>query len=201
VKRGFLLMEIGTWLRRLGLERYELAFQENEIDWEALPKLTAEDLKDLGVVLGGHRRRLLDAIAALGKTETPPAPTPTTSAVTSEAERRQLTVMFCDLVGSTPLATRYDPEDLREIVGAYHRCVTDTVARFAGFVAKDMGDGVLIYFGDPELRAATSLARLWGEQGRRAEAHDLLAPVYGWFTEGFGTADLKDAAVLLSELA
>jgi len=201
VKRGFLLMEIGTWVRRLGLERYELAFQENEIDWEALPKLTAEDLKDLGVVLGGHRRRLLDAIAALGKTETPPAPTPTTSAVTSEAERRQLTVMFCDLVGSTPLATRYDPEDLREIVGAYHRCVTDTVARFAGFVAKDMGDGVLIYFGDPELRAATSLARLWGEQGRRAEAHDLLAPVYGWFTEGFGTADLKDAAVLLSELA
>ena len=201
MKRGFLLMEIGTWVRRLGLERYELAFQENEIDWEALPKLTAEDLKDLGVVLGGHRRRLLDAIAALGKTETPPAPTPTTSAVTSEAERRQLTVMFCDLVGSTPLATRYDPEDLREIVGAYHRCVTDTVARFAGFVAKDMGDGVLIYFGDPELRAATSLARLWGEQGRRAEAHDLLAPVYGWFTEGFGTADLKDAAVLLSELA
>ena len=174
MKRGFLLMEIGTWVRRLGLERYELAFQENEIDWEALPKLTAEDLKDLGVVLGGHRRRLLDAIAALGKTETPPAPTPTTSAVTSEAERRQLTVMFCDLVGSTPLATRYDPEDLREIVGAYHRCVTDTVARFAGFVAKDMGDGVLIYFGDPELRAATSLARLWGEQGRRAEAARLV---------------------------
>ena len=193
-------MEIGTWLRRLGLERYELAFQENEIDWEALPKLTAEDLKDLGVVLGGHRRRLLDAIAALGKTETPPAPTPAPAAPV-EAERRQLSVMFCDLVGSTPLATRYDPEDLREIVGAYHRCVTDTVARFAGFVAKDMGDGVLIYFGDPELRAATSLARLWGEQGRRAEAHDLLAPVYGWFTEGFGTADLKDAAVLLSELA
>ena len=133
-------MEIGTWLRRLGLERYELAFQENEIDWEALPKLTAEDLKDLGAVLGGHRRRLLDAIAALGKTETPPAPTPTTSAVTSEAERRQLTVMFCDLVGSTPLATRYDPEDLREIVGAYHRCVADTVGRFGGFVAKYMGD-------------------------------------------------------------
>ena len=110
-------MDIGTWLRRLGLERYEPAFQENEINWEALPKLTAEDLKDLGVVLGGHRRRLLDAIAALGKTETP-APTPTTPTVTSEAERRQLTVMFCDLVGSTPLAGRYDPEDLREIVGA-----------------------------------------------------------------------------------
>jgi class 3 adenylate cyclase len=142
-------MEIGTWLKSLGLERYAPAFHENEIDWEALPKLTAEDLKDLGVVLGGHRRRLLDAIAALGAVETPPTPTPAPAA-SSEAERRQLTVMFCDLVGSTPLATRYDPEDLREIVGAYHRCVADTVGRFAGFVAKYMGDGVLVYFGYPE---------------------------------------------------
>src|SRR5271168_5100430 len=121
-------MDIGGWLRGLGLERYEQAFRENEIDWEALPKLTAEDLKDLGVVLGGHRRRLLDAIAA-------PPPAPAAPASVGEAERRQLTVMFCDLVGSTPLSTRYDPEDLREIVGAYHRCVTDTVGRFGGFVA------------------------------------------------------------------
>ena len=142
-------MEIETWLRSLGLERYEPAFRENEIDWEALPKLTAEDLRDLGVVLGNHRRRLLDAIAALCSAEarSVPAPPPVGS---GEAERRQLTVMFCDLVGSTPLATRYDPEDLREIVGAYHRCVAETVARFAGFVAKYMGDGVLIYFGYPE---------------------------------------------------
>src|SRR5262249_27298898 len=73
-----------------------------------------------------------------------------TAAHGGEAERRQLTVMFCDLVGSTPLSTRYDPEDLREIVGTYHRCVADTIARFAGFVAKYMGDGVLIYFGYPE---------------------------------------------------
>src|SRR5215467_6972959 len=142
-------MEIGAWLRSLGLERYEPAFRENEIDWEALPKLTAEDLKDLGVVLGGHRRRLLEAIAALDTAEASP---PATAAAASgaEAERRQLTVMFCDLVGSTPLSTRFDPEDLREIVGAYHRCVTDTVARFGGFVAKYMGDGVLVYFGYPE---------------------------------------------------
>jgi class 3 adenylate cyclase len=142
-------MEIGAWLRSLGLERYEPAFRENEIDWETLPKLTAEDLKDLGVVLGGHRRRLLDAIAALDTSE---APLPATAAPASvgEAERRQLTVMFCDLVGSTPLSTRFDPEDLREIVGAYHRCVADTVACFGGFVAKYMGDGVLIYFGYPE---------------------------------------------------
>jgi class 3 adenylate cyclase/tetratricopeptide (TPR) repeat protein len=141
-------MEIGAWLRGLGLERYEPAFRENEIDWEALPKLTAEDLKDLGVVLGGHRRRLLGAIAALSTAEAPP-PTAAPASV-GEAERRQLTVMFCDLVGSTPLSTRYDPEDPREIVGAYHRCVADTVGRFAGFVAKYMGDGVLVYFGYPE---------------------------------------------------
>jgi class 3 adenylate cyclase len=142
-------IEITDWLRGLGLERYEPAFRENEIDWEALPKLTAEDLKDLGVVLGGHRRRLLDAIAALDAPGAP-SPAPAAPASVGEAERRQLTVMFCDLVGSTPLSTRFDPEDLREIVGAYHRCVTDTVARFAGFVAKYMGDGVLVYFGYPE---------------------------------------------------
>jgi class 3 adenylate cyclase/predicted ATPase len=143
-------MEIGTWLRSLGLERYEPAFRENEIDWKELPKLTAEDLKDLGVVLGGHRRRLLDAIATLGAAEPPSAVAPAPVVIGGEAERRQLTVMFCDLVGSTPLAARYDPEDLREIVGVYHRCVADTVARFAGFVAKYMGDGVLTYFGYPE---------------------------------------------------
>src|SRR5215470_4159896 len=146
-------MDIGGWLRGLGLERYEQAFRENEIDEEVLPGLTADDLKDLGVALVGHRRRLLDAIAALAAA--PPAAVASareerSAAVSAEAERRQLTVMFCDLVGSTPLSTRFDPEDLREIVGAYHRCVADTVARFGGFVAKYMGDGVLVYFGYPE---------------------------------------------------
>jgi class 3 adenylate cyclase/predicted ATPase len=146
-------MDIGVWLRGLGLERYEQAFRENEIDEEVLPGLTADDLKDLGVALVGHRRRLLDAIAALAAA--PPAAVASAreergAAVSAEAERRQLTVMFCDLVGSTPLSTRFDPEDLREIVGAHHRCVTDTVGRFGGFVAKYMGDGVLVYFGYPE---------------------------------------------------
>ena len=93
---------------------------------------------------------LLAAIAALGEGALPAAPTAVPSSAPAEAERRQLTVMFCDLVGSTPLSTRFDPEDLREIIGAYHRCVADTVARFGGFVAKYMGDGVLIYFGYPE---------------------------------------------------
>jgi class 3 adenylate cyclase/predicted ATPase len=147
VKQGFVAMEIEAWLRSLGLEQYEPAFRANEIDAAVLPSLTADDLKDLGITLVGHRRRLLDAIATLGAADGRLASAP---AVVSEAERRQLTVMFCDLVGSTPLSARYDPEDLREIVGAYHRCVADTVGRFAGFVAKYMGDGVLVYFGYPE---------------------------------------------------
>jgi class 3 adenylate cyclase len=112
--------------------------------------LTAEDLIGLGVTSIGHRRKLLAAITAIR--EPPPAgsPLPVPLAVGGEAERRQLTVMFCDLVGSTPLSARFDPEDLRDIIGAYHRCVADAVSRFAGFVAKYMGDGVLIYFGYPE---------------------------------------------------
>ena len=149
-------MDVAEWLRGLGLEQYELAFRTNEIDAAVLPNLTAEDLKDLGVTLVGHRRRLLGAIAALGA-EAPaasnPLPSPPSLAgegrVGAEAERRQLTVMFCDLVGSTALSTRHDPEDLRELIGDYHRAVAETVGRFDGFVAKYMGDGVLIYFGYP----------------------------------------------------
>ena len=141
-------MDVAEWLRELGLEEYAPAFRANAIDEKVLPRLTAEDLKDLGVGLVGHRRRLLDAIAALGAGETPPAPSPPPTA--SEAERRQLTIMFCDLVGSTALSTRFDPEDLRELIGPYHRAVADTVGRFDGFVAKYMGDGVLVYFGYPQ---------------------------------------------------
>src|SRR4029077_16913361 len=117
-------MDIAAWLQGLGLERYVLAFRDNEIDWEVLPKLTSEDLREIGVAAVGHRRKLLDAIAALGAAvpaaamtapqRAPPPP--------ADAERRQLTVMFCDLVGSTALSARFDPEDLREVIGAYHRC-------------------------------------------------------------------------------
>ena len=144
---------ITDWLRGLGLEQYAPAFRDNDVDNEVLPQLTVDDLISIGVTSVGHRRKLLAAIASLGAsaaaTTIPTAPVSDASAPT-EAERRQLTVMFCDLVGSTPLLTRFDPEDLREIVGAYHRCVTDTVGRFGGFVAKYMGDGVLVYFGYPE---------------------------------------------------
>src|ERR1700739_1351031 len=146
-------MDIGGWLRGLGLERYEQAFRENEIDLRVLPELTADDLKELGIAAIGHRRLPLKAIADLaagaGHAAAEDVPAASPANATAEAERRQLTVMFCDLVGSTELSSRFDPEDLREIVGAYHRCVADTVGRFGGFVAKYMGDGVLVYFGYP----------------------------------------------------
>src|SRR6266478_1754735 len=139
-------MDIAVWLSGLGLERYERAFRDNEIDRETLPKLTAEDLKDLGVVLGSHRRKLLTAIAALHGNA---APSMERTLAVRAAERRQLTVVFCDLVGSTELASRLDPEDLREVVAAYQGAVAEVVVGFDGFVAKYMGDGVLAYFGYP----------------------------------------------------
>src|SRR5215471_9939076 len=147
-------MDIAAWLRGLGLERYEQAFRENEIDLRILPELTADDLKELGVAAIGHRRLLLKAIADLAAgarraaAEEVPAASPANA--TAEAERRQLTVMFCDLVGSTELSSRLDPEDLREVIAAYHRAAADAVQSFDGFVAKYMGDGVLVYFGYPQ---------------------------------------------------
>lgn len=170
-------MDIGAWLRRLGLEHYETAFRENKIDGAILPRLTAEDLKDLGVALVGDRRRLLEAITALREENTttpetsaaPPRPQPEASEpaimtksapppldggaeirrVTLVGERRHLTVMFCDLVGSTQIAARIDAEEWRDIVAEYHRAVTGAVNRFGGHVAKNLGDGALVYFGYP----------------------------------------------------
>jgi len=139
-------VDIAAWLHSLGMQQYEAAFRHNAIDERVLPSLTTEDLKDLGVNLVGHRRRLLDAIASLGG-ETP-ASSPD-APVRADAERRQLTVMFCDLVSSTELSSRLDPEDLREVIAAYHGVVTDIVRSLDGFVAKYMGDGVLVYFGYP----------------------------------------------------
>jgi class 3 adenylate cyclase/predicted ATPase len=144
-------MDVADWLRKLGLDQYEPAFRANEIDARVLPSLTAEDLKDLGVTLVGHRRRLLDAIAAITALGAEaPAAAVTAAPELAEAERRQLSVMFCDLVGSTELSARLDPEDLREVIAAYHRTVADVVTSFDGFVAKYMGDGVLVYFGYPQ---------------------------------------------------
>ena len=143
-------MDIAEWLRRLGLGQYAPAFAQNDIDEDVLLSLQADDLRELGVVSIGHRRRLLDAIAALRQPGSAVEPAAPAAMPTVEAERRQLTIMFCDLVGSTALSARFDPEDLRELIGAYHRCVSATVTCFDGFVAKYMGDGVLVYFGYPQ---------------------------------------------------
>jgi class 3 adenylate cyclase/predicted ATPase len=148
-------LDIDGWLRRIGLEQYTQTFRDNAIDLSVLPDLTDQDLEKLGVLLG-HRRKLLRAIADLEAIEksapavavaaaAPAAPRPLDT-----AERRQLTVMFCDLVGSTALSARLDPEDMREIVGAYHRSCAEQITKAGGFVAKYMGDGVLAYFGYPQ---------------------------------------------------
>jgi class 3 adenylate cyclase len=138
---------IADWLKKLGLGQYAQRFVENEIDVSVLRHLTDQDLKDIGVPLGSRRKILaaISEIAAAPKPETTVALAPQDT-----AERRQVTVVFSDLVGSTALSARMDPEDLREVISAYQKCVADTVQRFGGFVAKYMGDRVLVYFGYPQ---------------------------------------------------
>ncbi|MCG8557630.1 MAG: adenylate/guanylate cyclase domain-containing protein, partial [Proteobacteria bacterium] len=143
-------MKVETWLKSLGLEQYTEAFVENAIDEEVLPELSDSDLASIGVLLG-HRRKMLKAIAAMSREPVEITQTETASTTPSTAlgERRQLTVMFCDLAGSTDLASRLDPEDLQDIIRAYQECCARVTARYDGYVAKYMGDGVLIYFGYP----------------------------------------------------
>jgi class 3 adenylate cyclase len=143
-------LDIDGWLRGIGLAQYAEMFRANDIDIELLGQLTNDDLKDIGVVSLGHRKKLLEAIAELAGVF-PVSPQPAIEPKAHDAaERRQVTVMFSDLVGSTALSARMDPEDLREVIAAYQKCVSETVRRFGGFVAKYMGDGVLIYFGYPQ---------------------------------------------------
>jgi class 3 adenylate cyclase len=145
-------MDVAEWLRALDLSQYAAAFHENAVTADLLPSLTSDDLKDIGVAAVGHRRRLLDAIAALR-----PAADPVPDihhGTTTTAERRQVTVMFCDMVGFTALSAHLDPEDLSAVVRSYQATVAATIARFGGFIARYVGDGVLIYFGWPEAREA-----------------------------------------------
>jgi class 3 adenylate cyclase len=148
-------IDVASWLQQLGLAQYEPAFRDNEVDEDVLPDLTAEDLIGLGVTLIGHRRKLLSAIAALGAAAPAPTPTATPASVPppapvpAQAERRQLTVMFCDLVGSTALSTGMDPEDLRDVIASFQTRCSAAIRRYDGFVAKYMGDGILVYFGYP----------------------------------------------------
>ena len=154
-------MDVAAWLRGLGLEQYAPAFRDNDVDGGVLPELTADDLISIGVASVGHRRKLLTAIAAL-KTEATSSPaadgsdkqSPTLESADTprptDAERRQLTVMFCDLVGSTALSTQLDPEELSNVLGAFQKACVGAVTGFGGSVAKYMGDGALVYFGYPE---------------------------------------------------
>src|SRR3954452_5287861 len=184
-------MDVGAWLRELDLEQYEAAFRENGVSEKDLPHLTVEDLQDLGVVAVGHRRRLLVAIEAL-RLKSMPAGDPVPSSPGSPidpgsqpdvsettAERRPLSVMFCDLVGSTALSARLDPEDLREVIRSYQARVVSTIQAYKGFIARYVGDGVLVYFGWPEahetdaaraVRAALAVAAAVSEAPVAGEA-------------------------------
>ena len=142
--------QVADWLQNLGLGQYAQGFAENDIDFAVLADLTDQDLEKIGIASLGHRRKLLRAIAELKGAPKPSAVAATPVAPRDTAERRQVTVMFSDLVGSTALSARMDPEDLREVISAYQNCVAETVRRFGGFVAKYMGDGVLVYFGYPQ---------------------------------------------------
>src|SRR5215831_14336494 len=164
------MQPIAEWLEKLGLGHYTQRFAENGIDLSDLRHLTDQDLKDIGILLG-HRRRILAAIAEFARPTTPEPTAATKPKAQDFAERRQLTVMFCDLVGSTALSGRLDPEDLRGIIGAYHRCCTELVERNGGFVAKYRGDGVLAYFGCPRrmnmmLSAQSALASILSRRFR-----------------------------------
>jgi class 3 adenylate cyclase len=151
-------MDVGVWLRSLGLAQYEAAFRDNEIDSAVLPKLTVDDLKDLGVAVVGHRRKIMSAIEELNaaslagadaieppQTQAPPS----VSANSGGAERRPITVMFCDLVGSTALASRLDAEDWRSLVNAYLDEASAAVTVLGGYVLKRLGDGLMALFGYP----------------------------------------------------
>ena len=237
---------ITAWLSELGLSRYAETFQRNDIGLDVLESLTDQDLRDLGVQSMGHRKTLLRAIAELRESDAgvPASETriharsPALAAPpAAEVERRQLTVMFCDLVGSTALTQTIDPELLRELMRAYQQTCGSVIEKYDGHVAQYLGDGLMVYFGwpraheddfDGELRLAISGAHGETEQSFRAamemahqqnqtlgtacrnvtcptlggarQAQDLLAPIYGWFTEGFDTKDLKEAKELLEKL-
>ena len=171
-------MDVGGWLRGLGLGQYEEQFRDNKIDADLLPRLTVDDLKDIGVSVVGDRRRLLDAIAVIAGAG--PAASPTKSApskgLQASAERRPITVMFCDLVGSTSLAARLDAEDWRNLVNAYLDEASAAVIDLDGHVLKKLGDGLMALFGYPHaqendaeraVRAALAIQRALADLNAR----------------------------------
>jgi class 3 adenylate cyclase len=173
-------MDVASWLCELGLECYVVAFASNDVTPDILPQLCSDDLKELGVASVGHRRLLLAAIGKLRdgmitngdgdarKRSTPSSSTSLTGI--DEGERRHLTVMFCDIVDSTALAAKLDPEDMRVITQLFYKTCTDSIKTYEGFVAKYLGDGVLAYFGYPRAHEDDA------ERAARA-ALDLIAAV------------------------
>ena len=207
------MQQVASWLEKLGLGQYAQRFAENDISFVILPDLTDQDLEKIGVASLGHRRLLLRAIAELkivDKGTTTPdtaASAPPASARMDTAERRQVTVMFNDLVGSTALAARMDPEDLREVISAYQKCVAETVRRFDGFVAKYMGDGVLVYFGYPQaheddaeraVRAGLELIEAVGGLKSRVQMQTRVGIATGLVVVGdlIGTGSAQEQAVV-----
>ena len=187
------MQQIADWLQKLGLGQYAQRFAENDIDFATLRDLTDQDLEKIGVASLGHRRQLLRAISELkgGETGTPEPATEDIAPVKPHdtAERRQVTVMFSDLVGSTALSARMDPEDLREVISAYQNCVAETVGRFGGFVAQYMGDGALVYFGYPQaheddaegaVRAGLELVAAVSSLKTRAPLQSRVGIATGW---------------------
>jgi class 3 adenylate cyclase len=160
------------WLASIGLSEYAQRFTENGIDLSTVRDLTEQDLKDLGVLLG-HRRKMLRAIAQLDEGAPAPAETVIEPEPLDEAERRHLTVMFCDLVGSTALSARLDPEDMRTLIGEYHSRITEVISRYQGIIARYMGDGVLVYFGYPQVHEddAEQAVRAGGELATGPRSH------------------------------
>jgi class 3 adenylate cyclase len=157
------MSEVRKWLDTIGLAQYADAFETNDLDIDLLGQVDDQLLKDIGVSSAGHRLRIRNAIAKLSQQEKIVSSLgAATDAASASAERRQVTVMFSDLVGSTALSARMDPEDLREVISAYQKCVAETVQRFGGFVAKYMGDGVLIYFGYPQAHERRRAGRARG---------------------------------------
>jgi class 3 adenylate cyclase len=183
------MQQTADWLEKLGLSEYAQRFAENRIDFSVLPELTDQDLEKIGVALG-DRRKIMRAIRELGGI------TPATQPLVKPqdtAERRQVTVMFSDLVGSTALSARMDPEDLRELISAYQKAVAETVQRFGGFVAKYMGDGVLVYFGYPQaheddaeraVRAALELIQTVGTSKSSAPLQTRVGIAFGLVVVG-----------------
>jgi class 3 adenylate cyclase len=173
-------MDVGGWLRGLGLGQYEEKFRDNKIDADVLPRLTVDDLKDIGVSVVGDRRRLLDAIVVIaGAGPSSPTKSPPSKGHQA-AERRPITVMFCDLVGSTSLAAKLDAEDWRNLVNAYLDEASAAVTGFGGHVLKRLGDGLMALFGYPHaqendaeraVRAALAIQRALSDLNARNAAN------------------------------